>query len=58
MKRLAGLVVCVACFLTAAASADSGYVAHPDLAGTQTLTVAALGRELRHARGSRDAARA
>ena len=40
MKRVAGLALCVASFLTTAASADSGYVAHPDLAGTQTLSVA------------------
>lgn len=40
MKRVAGLVLCVACLLTTAASADSGYVAHPDLAGTETLVVA------------------
>ena len=39
MKRVAGLALCVASFLTTAASADSGYVAHPDLAGTQTLSV-------------------
>lgn len=42
MKRVAGLALCVACLLTAtaSASADSGYVAHPDLAGTETLVVA------------------
>ena len=57
MKRVAGLALCVACFLTAAASADSGYVAHPDLAGTQTLTVAGS-VSATTARGSRNAAHA
>jgi hypothetical protein len=40
MKRVAGLAVCVASLLTTAAAADSGYVAHPDLPGTETLRVA------------------
>lgn len=40
MKRLTGLAACVACVLTTAAAADSGYVAHPDVPGTEVLRVA------------------
>jgi hypothetical protein len=39
MKRVAGLALLVVCVLATGASADSGYVAHPDPAGTETLAV-------------------
>jgi hypothetical protein len=40
VRSFVGLLVGTALALTAAASADTGYVAHPDAKGTQTLAVA------------------